>query len=53
MITIIGEGEVNWEGYIKALKEIGYDGFLTMESESTDTPEDDFTKGFNYLKKYL
>ncbi len=51
--TVIGEGQVNWEEYLKALKEIGYDGFLTMERESTDMPENDFIKGLNYLKKYL
>jgi sugar phosphate isomerase/epimerase len=53
METVIGEGQVNWEKYIKALKEMGYNGFLTMERENTDIPENDFKKGLNYLKRYL
>lgn len=53
MKTVIGEGQVNWEEYIKALKEMGYDEFLTMERENMDMPENDFRKGLNYFKKYL
>lgn len=50
METVIGEGQVNWKEYIKALKEINYDGFLIMEREHTNTPENDFKTGLNYLK---
>ena len=34
----IGRGDVDWDGYIKALKEIGYDGYLTIEREAGDNP---------------
>jgi len=32
---------------------MGYDGFLTMERQNTDMPENDSRKGLNYLKRYL
>lgn len=35
----LGEGEVGMENYLKALKEIGYDGPLTIEREIPQEPE--------------
>ena len=29
----LGEGDVDWDNYLKALKEIGYDGAVTIEFE--------------------
>ena len=49
----LGEGDVDWEQYIKALREIGYDGFLTIERECGDTPEEDIAKAVSFLKKCL
>ena len=34
----IGEGRVNFKSYFTALKDIGYDGFLTIEREVGESP---------------
>lgn len=34
MFPLLGEGMIEWEGFLKALKSIGYDGFLSVEFES-------------------
>lgn len=49
----LGEGQVDWINYIKALKEIGYDGFLTIERECGDELEKDIEKAANFLKGRL
>ena len=49
----LGEGDVDWDNYLKALKEIGYDGFLTIERECGDNPEKDIAKAVSFLKKCL
>ncbi len=49
----IGEGDVDWDNYIKALKEIGYDGFLTIERECGENPTQDIVLAVNFIKKYL
>lgn len=51
--TPIGEGDVNWKEYIGALKDIGYQGYLTVERETGADPESDIMKGVEYIKKYL
>ncbi len=51
--TPLGEGDVDFENYVKALKEIGYDGFLTIERECGDDPEKDIVKAVEFIKKYL
>ena len=38
--TPLGQGAVRWGEYLTALKEIGYDGFLTIEREVTNGAED-------------
>lgn len=49
----IGEGDVDWESYIAALKDIGFEGFLTIERECGDDPSADITKAANYVKNML
>ena len=46
----LGEGQVDWQGYISALKEIGYDGFLTIERETGENPTADIHKAVGFLK---
>ena len=46
----LGEGDVDWDNYIKALCEIGYDGFLTIERECGDNPSADIEKAVAFLK---
>lgn len=49
----LGQGQVDWDKYIEALKDIGYDGFLTIERECGDDPEADITLAASHLKKYI
>ena len=51
--TPLGEGDVPWSNYLKALKDIGYDGFLTIEREVGETPEKDIALAINSLKEHL
>jgi sugar phosphate isomerase/epimerase len=48
--TPVGEGNVDFPAYIKALKEIGYDGFLTIERETGADPSADIQKALDYIK---
>ncbi len=50
--TPAGEGSVNWDEYIAALREIGYDGFLTIEREVGDDPIADIIKARDFAKKF-
>ena len=49
----LGEGQVDWDAYIAALKDIGYDGFLTIERECGDNPEKDIVLAANFLKSKI
>ncbi len=48
--TPVGEGDVDFKKYISALKEIGYDGFLTIERETGADPSADITKAAEYAR---
>ena len=45
----LGEGGVKWNEYIGALREIGFDGFLTIERECGDTPAKDIGEAVKFL----
>jgi len=47
----LGEGGVDFDGYIAALDAIGYHGFLTIEREVGDTPEVDIGKAVTFLNE--
>lgn len=49
----LGEGKVDWKNYLKALKEIGYDGFLTIERETGENPLTDIKKAVEFLNNEL
>ncbi len=49
----LGEGGVAWEKYLAALREIGYDGYLTIERECGDKPEEDIAAAALFLKRHL
>ena len=51
--TPLGEGNVDMEGFIRALRDIGYDGFLTIERETGETPIDDIKKASAFLDKFI
>ena len=46
----LGEGSVDWPNYLKALEDIGYNGFLTIEREVGDDPERDIRSAVEFLK---
>ena len=49
----LGCGGVNWDAYLGALKKIGYEGFLTIEREVGDSPEEDIRLAVGFLKEKL
>ena len=51
--TPIGDGSVKWPAYIKALRNIKYNGFLTIEREVGKNPADDIAAAANYLQQLL
>jgi len=48
----LGEGKVDFDAYFKALQEIGYQGYLTIEREVGDNPEADIRKAVQFIKAY-
>ncbi len=49
----LGTGSVDFKNYLKALEEIGYRGFLTIEREVGENPEADILTAKNYLDKII
>ena len=49
----LGTGSVDFPGYLKALEEIGYKGFLTIEREVGDNPVGDIKTAFDFLAKTI
>ena len=46
----LGDGDVPFPAYLKALEEIGYKGFLTIEREVGDNPTADIEKAVSFLR---
>ena len=49
----LGAGKVDFPNYLKALDEIGYRGFLTIEREVGNNPTHDIKKAVIYLKNLI
>ena len=49
----LGECDVNWDGYIKALDEVGYEGYFTIERECGADPAADIRLAVAFLRKLL
>lgn len=49
----LGKGKVDFPAYLKALDDIGYKGFLTIEREVGDTPEKDIRDAVVFLKELI
>lgn len=45
----LGEGGVKWDAYLGALREIGFDGYLTIERECGATPAADIGEAVKFL----
>ena len=39
--------------FITALRDIGYDGYLTIERETGETPTEDIKKAIDFLKEII
>lgn len=46
----LGEGSVDWDAYLKALRDIGFNGFLTIEREVGEDPTDDIRNAVQFLR---
>lgn len=49
----LGEGDVDFDNYLKALEEIGYRGFLTIEREVGNNPAEDIALAASFLKSKI
>jgi len=49
----LGKGKVDFPAYLKALDDIGYKGFLTIEREVGDNPEKDIRDAVVFLKELI
>lgn len=46
----LGEGAVDWDGYLDALEATGFRGFLTIEREVGENPEADIRRAVEFLE---
>ena len=51
--TPLGEGSVNFDTYLAALKKSGFDGFFTIEREAGQDPEKDIADAQAFIRKKL
>jgi len=49
----LGQGDVDFKNYIKALDDIGYHGFLTIEREVGDNSETDIKMAVDFLRNQI
>ena len=49
----LGTGAVNFPKYLKALDDVGYKGFLTIEREVGDNPAADIAMAVDFLRKTI
>ena len=49
----LGEGQVDFPAYLRALDEIGYRGFLTIEREAGEDPSGDIGKAKKFLDEII
>ncbi len=48
--TSLGQGKVDFAGYLKALSDVGYEGYLTIEREVGDNPAEDIKHAIAFLR---
>ena len=49
----LGTGGVDWDNYLRALRDIGYTGFLTIERECGDDPSADIRMAADFLREKM
>ena len=48
-----GDGHLDFSGIVDTLKEVGYDGFATLEILPYPDPDTAAIKGIQYLRKFI
>ncbi len=51
--TPLGQGSVRWKPYLKALRDVGYDGYLTIEREVGADAAADIRMAVGFLRELL
>ncbi|MCC6442166.1 MAG: sugar phosphate isomerase/epimerase, partial [Armatimonadetes bacterium] len=51
--TLMGEGKVDHLGSLRALKAIGYDGYIVLETNATDDPDRAALANLAFLKRVM
>ena len=49
----LGKGRVDFASVSEAIKDIGYERYLVLETPATDEPEEAAARNLQYLKKYI
>jgi len=49
----LGEGQVPWDEYLATLRDVGYNGYLTIEREVGDNPVADIQRAIDFLRPYV
>ena len=49
----LGEGDVDFSAYLKALDDVGYKGFLTIEREVGENPSEDIKRAARFLREKI
>lgn len=49
----LGKGDVDFPAYLAALEDIGYEGFLTIEREVGENPEQDILLAVDFLRQLM
>ena len=49
----IGRGDVDWKAYLRALTDVGYSGFLTVEREAGENPLEDIAAGLEFIRALM
>lgn len=49
----VGLGVIDWNGFVRSLKEVGYNGFLSLELGGLARPEKYVKESLDYMRKIL
>lgn len=49
----LGQGVIDWNGFVRALKNVGFDGFLSMELGGLARPEKYVKESLEYMRNIL
>jgi L-ribulose-5-phosphate 3-epimerase len=50
---LLGEGEVDWDKCVAAIKDIGYDGWLVLETKATSDPREAAAKNLKFIRNAI